>query len=220
MGRRDLEPKDDLERRVLTLTATLEVRAGEGDGDDALPVLEGYAAVFSTDTQIGPKAWGFLERIEPGAFKDTIKDDDIRALFNHDSNQVLGRNGDAGTLELREDKTGLKVQITPPDTAVGRDVVTLVQRGDVSGMSISFQTLREEWAEGDEDTGELPRRTLLEAKLFDVGPVTFPAYPTTSVAARDQAKALIEARRPGPTVDHTRAARERELALAEAESCL
>lgn len=174
-------------------------RAADGEP----PLLEGYAAVFNQDTQIGGDQWGWMERIAPGAFLKSVADDDVRALFNHDSNQVLGRSI-GKTLVLAEDKKGLHVTISPPDTAVGRDVVTLIKRGDVSGMSFAFRTQREEWAEPTKK-GQLPRRTILEAKLFDVGPVTFPAYPQTSIAARDRAKALQEAiDRRDPTADADR----------------
>lgn len=197
---------DGRESRVLVVP--LELRQDEGEA----PVLEGYAAVFDTATQIGPDTWGFLEEFAKGAFAETIADDDIRALFNHDENQVLGRNA-AKTLSLIEDARGLKVEITPPDTAVGRDVTTLVKRGDVSGMSISFRMQKEEWEEPD-GPGVLPHRTIRKAQLFDVGPVTFPAYPTTSVAARSQAQRYRDVR---PDEPATTAARERELAIAEAE---
>lgn len=174
------------ERRMLVVP--IEVREAS---EDKPAVLEGYAARFDEDTQIGGDQWGWMERIAKGAFRESIKADDIRALFNHDSNQVLGRNT-AGTLTLKEDEQGLRVVIQPPDTTAARDVVTLIKRGDVSGMSFMFRTKREEWAEPTKK-GELPKRTLLEVKLFDVGPVVFPAYPTTSIVARDQAKAFIEA---------------------------
>ena len=178
-----LASEPDGERR--TLVVPLECRE---DGEEVR--LEGYAAVFNKSTQIGGDLWGWSETIQKGAFAATIKDDDIRALFNHDSNQVLGRNT-AETLTLSEDRKGLKVTITPPATTVARDVVELIKRGDVSGMSFSFRTTREEWQEPTKK-GDLPKRTLLEVKLFDVGPVTFPAYPTTSIAARDRAQALLE----------------------------
>lgn len=176
--------RDVDERRTFMLP--IEFRAS-----DAGSVLEGYAAVFNQDTQIGGDRWGWLERIAPGAFRQSIAADDIRALFNHDANQVLGRST-TKTLTLAEDTKGLLVRMTLPDTAAGRDVITLVKRGDVSGQSFSFRSTREEWAEPT-TKGQLPRRTLLEVTLFDVGPVTFPAYTQTSIAARDRARALQDA---------------------------
>ena len=115
-------------------------------------MIIGQAAVFDS---LSEDLGGFRERIAPGAFAATIAEDDIRALFSHSSDQVLGRNR-AGTLKLAEDDTGLSVRIEPPDTNAARDLVTLIERGDVSGMSIGFQTLIDEWNMED---GE-PVRTL------------------------------------------------------------
>ena len=163
--------RNDRERRALH---GAELRAEPSEG--AQPVIIGHAAVFDS---LSEDLGGFRERIAPGAFAATIAEDDIRALFNHSSDQVLGRNR-AGTLRLAEDDTGLSVRIEPPDTNAARDVVTLIGRGDVSGMSISFRTLTDEWNIED---GE-PVRTLRAVRLFDVSPVTFPAYAQTDVAVR------------------------------------
>ena len=163
-------------KEVRTLSAgQFEVRA---EGDDDSKTLKGHAAVFNSDTEI---AGAFRERIAPGAFTRAIKEDDVRALFNHDANQVLGRTA-SGTLRLAEDKTGLAVEIDPPDTQYARDAVTVIERGDVSQMSFGFRVRKETWEEGEE--GELDLRTIEEAELFDVSPVTFPAYADTDVAVR------------------------------------
>ena len=161
----------DLERRLL---GAVELRA-EGDGD-AMPTIVGHAAVFDS---LSENLGGWRERIAPGAFAATLAEDDIRALINHSSNAVLGRNV-AGTLQLAEDRDGLSVRIEPPDTGYARDLVTSIRRGDVSGMSIGFRTLSDEWNMED---GE-PVRTLKAVRLYDVSPVTFPAYPQTDVGLR------------------------------------
>jgi uncharacterized protein len=122
------------------------------------------------------------EMVAPGAFKKTIKENDIRALWNHNTDKVLGRNK-ASTLVLREDEKGLKVDITPPDTQAGRDAVTSIKRGDVSQMSIMFERIKQEWFY-PEDKKELPLRTMKEMKLYEVSPVTFPAFEQTSISAR------------------------------------
>ncbi len=139
--------------------------------------IEGYSAVFDVFSE---PMWGFREKIRKGAFSKTIQESDIRALWNHDSNYVLGRLK-AGTLELSEDDVGLRIRITPPDTQWARDLMTTIDRGDVDQMSFGFQTIRDEWFAND-DIGTI--RTLIEVKLFDVSPVTFPAYPQTSVQVR------------------------------------
>lgn len=164
-------PHDGLERRIFP---GQDLRL-DGEGD-ASRTLVGHAAVFNS---LSVEMWGFQERIAPGAFADSIKDDDVRALFNHDPNLVLGRNT-AGTLEMREDGKGLWIQNTLPDTQTGRDVAESVRRGDVSQMSFAFRTIDASWA--TEDGIEI--RTLEKVQLFDVSPVTYPAYPTTDVSLR------------------------------------
>ncbi len=170
------------------LLCPVELRAASES--DVSPVLEGYGALFNQWTQIGGDQWGFMERVAPGAFAQTIREDDIRSFFNHDSNQVLGRNT-TKTLDLAEDDKGLRVVVRPPETNAARDVVTLIKRGDVNGMSFVFRTMKEEWKEPI-GKGELPKRTLLTVKLLEVGPVSLPAYPQTSIAARDCALALLD----------------------------
>lgn len=171
------------ERRFIAAdTQPVELRAG---ADGAPSELVGYAAVFDQWTAI-QDFWGdaWLESIAPGAYAKTLAEADIRALWNHDTNVVLGRNR-AGTLALREDATGLHVTIRPPDNEWGRPVLDAVRRGDVTGQSIAFQAIKEQW-QRPEKKGDLARRTILEARLVDVGPVTFPAFAQTSVQARSQ----------------------------------
>jgi HK97 family phage prohead protease len=141
-------------------------------------LIRGYAAVFNEWAEIIPGL--FREQIAPGAFRRAIKQDDVRALVNHDPNYVLGRNT-VGTLSLREDKRGLAVEITPPDTQWARDLMVSMKRGDISQMSFGFRPSK--WTEdrGDDDLLEI---TLKEARLFDVSVVTFPAYPQTAAWAR------------------------------------
>lgn len=151
---------------------TQELRA-EGGQDSAPAMIVGYAAVFG---QYSNDLGGFREMIRPGAFANTILMDDVRALFNHDSNYVLGRNR-AGTLRLVEDERGLRIEIDPPDAQWARDLMVSVRRGDVSQMSFQFVVEEDAW---QQDGDGLVTRELIRVKLFDVSPVTFPAYPQTS----------------------------------------
>lgn len=147
----------------------------ERRADDKPPTLTGYAAVFDQETDLG---W-FREVVRPGAFAGSLADgDEIRALFNHDPNLILG-NTIAKTLTLAEDDTGLRFELAPPDTVAGRDLIASIERGDVRGCSFSFDTLKDTWTY--EDDGD-DLRELLDVRLFDVGPVTFPAYDATTVA--------------------------------------
>jgi HK97 family phage prohead protease len=173
--------------------------------------LDGYAAVFRQETVIGDY---FRETIEPGAFASAIKGADVRGLFNHDPNHVLGRTA-SKTMQLIEDETGLRYVIKPPDTTLGRDVMALVERGDITGSSFGFTVKRDSWTRPSKP-GELPLRTIHEVDwLRDVGPVTFPAYEETSVSARDAASAAAV---PEPVGDFEALSRFKgEVAVLEAE---
>ena len=141
--------------------------------------IAGHAAVFdSTSQDLG----GFVERIAPGAFRKTLREADVRALFNHDPNLVLGRTG-AGTLRLAEDRSGLAYEVELPDTTVGRDLAVSIERGDVTQSSFGFRAIADRWTRTEDGT---PLRTLTEVSLHngDVSPVTFPAYLATDVATR------------------------------------
>lgn len=153
-----------------------EIRINESDGGTC---IEGHAAVFDSWSETLGGIFPFKEKVRKGAFAESIGRDDIRALFNHDPNYVLGRNR-AGTLELEEDDVGLRVRITPPDTSWARDITTSIRRGDISQMSIGFVVEDDEWSSKD----GIDTRELKKVRLFDVSPVTFPAYTATDVGVR------------------------------------
>ena len=167
-------------RTVTDLTSTRIERRADAPSS-VVGTLYGYAAVFE---QRADMYW-FAEEIAPGAFAESIAQDDVRALWNHDQSSVLGRNI-AGTLRLAEDPNGLAIEIDLPDTQVGRDAAVSVSRGDVSQMSFMFEALDAEWR----TEGGLEIRRLTKVKLYEVSPVTFPAYEGTDVAlrARDREK--------------------------------
>lgn len=164
------------ERRIAV--AELRVLSEEGKGQK----IAGHAAKFDV---LSEDLGGFRERIAPGAFAKAIQESDVRALWNHDANIVLGRNK-AGTLRLSEDLAGLAFEVDMPDTQLVRDMVLApIARGDVNQCSFGFYTVADKWAKVD---GEWIR-TLLECKLLDVSPVTYPAYPQTDVAMRSMQEA-------------------------------
>jgi uncharacterized protein len=143
------------------------------------PRLAGYAALFDTLSQ---DLGGFRERIQRGAFAESTDDGDVRALFNHDPNLILGRTR-SGTLRLAEDDRGLKIEIDPPDTQLSRDLLVSIGRGDVSQMSFGFvvNPSGQVWEKGADGYA---LRTLTSVRLVDVACVTFPAYTDTRVAVR------------------------------------
>jgi len=155
------------------------------DDEEGGVTLSGHIAVFD---ELSKDLGGFKEKIDPGAFVDSLKRDDIPALWNHDAGLVLGRVK-AGTLELKEDKTGLAFRNKPPDTTWLKDRLVSVKRGDVSGASFGFITEKDVWedarSEDEDDDTKLKIRTLQRVRLIEVSPgVTFPAYPQTDIAVR------------------------------------
>lgn len=161
-----------MERRLITT----ELRATTQDGKRK---IGGYAAVFNSLSVV---LWDFREEIAPGAFAESIAKNNVRAFWNHDTSEVLGASAN-GTLYLAEDATGLRFDLELPDTQRGRDGYTLIERGDVTQMSFGFRSLPDgsEWR--IDENGMYIRR-LLKVDLLEVSPVTFPAYPATSVGVR------------------------------------
>lgn len=155
----------ELERRY-----TGEVRVNV----DSSRKITGYAIVFDALSQ---DLGGFREIIKPEAVDRTLREAlDVRALVDHDSGKVIGRTR-AGTLSLRKDKKGLRIEIDPADTTAGRDVLESVRRGDISGMSFAFRTLTDEWRQEDGET----IRDVVDMTISEVSVVSFPAYTQTSV---------------------------------------
>jgi len=192
-----------VERRIgAAPDLAIEARAGE------TRFIRGHAAVFN---QLSEDLGGFREQISPGAFAEAIKRDDIRALFNHDPNFVLGRRS-AGTLKLWEDSQGLAIEISPPDTTFGRDLVVSLGRGDITQMSFGFRVTKDGQRWGKDAAGQVIR-TLTKVSLFDVSPVTFPAYRQTDVGV--QSMAGVFGARTGGSVPVSILRRKLELLLLE-----
>ena len=162
------------ERR--TANESVELRE-EGDALVAI----GYAAKFD---RLSSNLGGFCERIEKGAFSSTLQQSDVRALWNHDANHLLGRSS-AGTLRLAEDERGLRYEIDLPYTSLGRDMAELLRRGDISSSSFGFRNIRDSWGASADG---FPLRTLHEVALHDISPCSFPAYEDTEAGLRSLAE--------------------------------
>ncbi|PHM70740.1 HK97 family phage prohead protease [Xenorhabdus sp. KJ12.1] len=137
--------------------------------------LTGYVIKWNSRSQV---LWDeFVEQFSPNAFSASLAASaDIRALYEHDHMNLLGRTT-SGTLQLAEDASGLRFELTPPDTQLGRDVLALVERGDISGMSFGFRAVKDQW-----DTSQTPYvRTVLEAELREITITSLPAYPESGV---------------------------------------
>lgn len=165
-----------VEQRFLTAADfTGDFRVEKREGKPSMII--GYPAKFN---KLSQRMWGMREQILPGAFKRTLAEGaDVRALLNHNPDLVLGRNK-AGTLRLKEDGTGLRMEIDPPDTQVARDLMTSIDRGDITQGSFRFKTVTDNWHMQDGET----IRDLIDVDLMDVSPVTFPAYEDTDMGVR------------------------------------
>ena len=169
--------ENQIERRTITLKELRVVE--ELPTSNTEPVIEGYASVFDSWSEELGGEFPFRERVVKGAFEESIQRDDIRALFNHDPNYVLGRNT-SNTLSLEEDEKGLRVRITPPQTQWAKDLLVSIKRGDITQMSFGFTVILDRWSYED----NIDIRELLKVKLYDVSPVTFPAYSQTECGIR------------------------------------
>ena len=151
--------------------------------------IEGYFVVYNQETELWP---GWFEQIKAGALDDAVKNNDIRCLFNHNSDNVMGRVS-AGTLELKSDDYGLwgKVEINEADS-MAMDVYARVSRGDITGCSFGF------WPEDEDYTieNDIWHWSVLRADVSEISVCTFPAYPQTEIQARQkQRNQRLDARR-------------------------
>lgn len=164
--------QNGIERRNFALKS-IEIRQAESGAS----IVEGYAAVFN---QLSVPLWGFREQIAPGAFKRSISEKHVKALWNHNPDYPLGSTKN-GTLTLSEDEHGLRFSLEPPNSTWGKDALESIRRGDVDGVSFGFTVVKDEWDQSDPNNVV---RTLKDVDLIEISPTPFPAYPQTSVSAR------------------------------------
>ena len=163
-----------VEKRNLT-TNNVEIREDE----NGMKTLAGYAVKWEMKSVT--MGWRrFKEQFKRGAFTESLTNDDQLALWSHDTSKVLGRTKN-GTLRLFEDEIGLRFELDLLDTTLGDDAYKTIKRGDVDGVSFGFSMLKQEWDEADPDNVV---RSIVTAKLIEISPVAFPAYPDSQVSAR------------------------------------
>lgn len=170
------------EKRIIPI----QLRAANKEESDSR-TISGYAALFNSPSE---EMWGFVEYIEPGAFREALKKSDVRALKNHDPNLILARTG-AG-LELREDDKGLYFEFEAPDTTVGDDLLKDIRAGRITQSSFQFTIKKQRWEEEKKGEDEYTYKRFIEEvdELYDIAPVTFPAYPETTVHARSKVQEM------------------------------
>ncbi len=175
-----------INKEIRVLFQQVEVRSDE-DGNKK--GLSGYAAKFNEESQPLRDWWGdsFVEVISPGAFKNSLETNTIKALYNHNPDHVLGSTK-PGTLKIEEDNVGLRFDLDLPDTNMANDLYEGVKRGDIDGVSFGFRVKEDKWTEVKLDDGYKTIRTLREIELIEISPTPFPAYEQTEVDCRSLEK--------------------------------
>ncbi len=169
------------DKTVIERTFDLAVSEFRSEATDDGLTLSGYAAVFDTPTRIDSWEGLFDEQFVRGSFKKTIKERTPIILFNHGRDAAIGEVPIGAFTTIREDDKGLYVEARLHDNQHVQPVRDAIASGALTGMSIRFRALGEK----HDIKRDIPLRTITEAQLFEAGPVTFPAYPTTSVGVRD-----------------------------------
>lgn len=179
-----MKKNSDSKHEQRTYSGEVQVRS---EGENTGRTIEGYAALYNVRSE---NMGGMYEILAPGAF-DNADMSDVRALFNHDASGILARTA-SGTLELFTDEKGLKYRFEAPNTNLGNDLLEMIKRRDVSQSSFafSFPTEGDDWFSVDKENRTFTINKI--DRVYDVSPVTYPAYSMTSVAARSLEQALEE----------------------------
>lgn len=204
-----------LPKSVRPVLARAADTADTADGAEA-PVIEGFGSVYEQVTTVG-SYYPIDEVVAAGAWGETIKAGDIRSMLNHSTDRLLGRTK-SGSLRLEDRPEGLWYAVdVNVDDPHAMSAHAQVSRGDIDGSSVWFRVVREEWTEPTEANGlERPLRRILEAQLFEVGPVVFPAFEQTTSSARTLAPLDAALRAAGVAADR-RARLASDLVAADAE---
>lgn len=178
----ELEKKMTQTKEIRALPVTLEVRAAEGE--DGKRTITG-AIKYDTDSADMRDWYGdtIVEQISAGAFADSLKTREVVGLWSHDTAQVLG-NTKSGTLRVFDGAKELRFELDIPNTTVGNDAWELIQRGDVDGVSFGMRVTKDKWSSEKREDKRIYKRLILNAELYEISPVAFPAYPANEVSAR------------------------------------
>ncbi|WP_051570335.1 HK97 family phage prohead protease [Paenibacillus ehimensis] len=178
----ELEKKTTQTKEIRALPATLEIRASEGE--DGKRTITG-AIKYDTDSADMRDWYGdtIVEQISAGAFADSLKTREVVGLWSHDTAQVLG-NTKSGTLRVFDGAKELRFELDIPNTTVGNDAWELIQRGDVDGVSFGMRVTKDKWSSEKREDKRIYKRLILNAELYEISPVAFPAYPANEVSAR------------------------------------
>jgi len=168
-------------KEIRALPVRLEVRQTE---DSSKRTITGKIK-YDTESAVMRDFWGdsFVEELGAGCFDDSLKNRGVVGLWSHDTAQVLG-NTKANTLRVNSDQAGLNFELDLPDTQAGSDAWESIKRGDVDGVSFGMRVVKDKWSRVERDSQKLYKRSILDAELYEISPVAFPAYPNNEVNCR------------------------------------
>ena len=172
-------------KEIRALPVTLEVRGTEEAGKRTIA----GSIFYNTESKVMRDIWGdaFVEELTAGCFDESLKTRNVVGLWSHDVSQVLG-NTKAGTLRLESNEERLAFELDLPDTQAGKDAYESVKRGDVDGVSFGMIVTKDKWTTEKRDDETVYKRTVLEAELWEISPVAFPAFPANEVQCRSLEK--------------------------------
>ena len=202
-------------KEIRVINRNVELRAS-GSEDDAQDYVEGIGIVYDTEVEIWP---GFFEKIRSGALSDSLKDGSVKkSFFNHNPSFVLSTTESDPALELKDESDGLRFKSPIPDTTYGNDLRENLKRKNVRGASFSFDVDKEGEIITVDEKGNW-HREITKATLYEIGPVTNPAYESTEVSLRSVENIVKEIKqRNAPKTDNAaeiRANREKEFFLID-----
>lgn len=174
-------PRDNLIRATLRDAAATAITDGR--------TMTGYPIVFDTWTTIDSWEGTFRERVAPTALNRTLRNNggQVKVLFNHGMDPSIGNKPLGKPVRMKPDAIGLDTETPLSETSYNDDLIALMNDGAIDGMSFRFQVVKDEWIRAkDPTTKKLPERTITELRLFEFGPVTFPAYEATTVGIRSR----------------------------------
>lgn len=168
-------------KEIRALPIALEIR--EANEEDKRTITG--AIKYDTDSAEMQDWYGdtIIEQIASGAFSESLRSRGVVGLWSHDTAQVLG-NTKSGSLRIFDGKNELRFELDIPNTSVGNDAWELIKRGDVDGVSFGMKVTKDKWSSEEREDKKIYKRSILDAELYEISPVAFPAYPANEVNVR------------------------------------
>jgi uncharacterized protein len=169
-------------KEIRALPVTLEIR--EANEENEKRTISG-SIKYNTESAEMRDWWGdtFVEEIAAGAFDESLKTRGVVGLWSHDTSKVLGSTK-SGTLRIESGEKELRFELDLPNTTVGNDAWEMIKRGDVDGVSFGMRVTKDKWSQIERNGEKIYKRSILDAELYEISPVAFPAYPANEVSVR------------------------------------